>query len=141
MAPRASSRRRYRRRYLGAGTTESSAIERLRPPRRKSRPFPQLIGSSSAAHRLTASPPRRAGRRVEDTASLPARLHSTSVEGSGLRIWSPSCSPDACPATHAHTRGLREQFLFIVERDKARGPEGQGTASPDLPPLEPGARG
>ena len=54
MAPRASSRRRRRRRYLGAGTAKSKAVQRLRPPRRKSRPFPQLIGSSSGAHRLTS---------------------------------------------------------------------------------------
>lgn len=54
MAPRASSRRRRRRRYLGAGTAKSEAVQRLQPPHRKSRPFPQLIGSSSGAHRLTS---------------------------------------------------------------------------------------
>lgn len=33
-----------------------------------------------------------------------------------------------------------EQFLFIVVRDKVRGPEEQVMASPSLPPRGPGAR-
>ena len=76
---------------------------------------------------------------MEDAASLPARFHSTSVEGSGFRIWRPTSNPGTRLLTQTHTRVLREQFLFIVERDEARGPEGQGTANPNLPPQEPGA--
>lgn len=144
MAPRASSLRRRRRRYLGAGTTKSQAVQRLRPPHRKSRPFPQLIGSSSGAHRLTSRGYLgRLGARegVEDTASLPARFHYTSVERSGFPIWRPTSSPGTRLLTQTDTQVLREQFLFIVERDEARGPEGQGTANPNLPSQESGARG
>lgn len=101
MAPRASAQRRYRRRRRrhGARTTESRRIERLQ----HAQEVPPLfiadwlqLGRSATQQFLRL--PQRTEGRVEDTASLPARLHSTcvEVERSGLYLESdlqPLCPP------------------------------------------------
>lgn len=130
MAPRASSRRRCRRRYLGAGTTESRAIERLRPPRRKSRPFPQLIGSSSAAHRLTASARGKESGRHR-LASGPASLHFR--RGVGTPYLESELQPGCLPRNPCtHTRLKRAVSLYCVTR-QGEGAGGTGNGQPRPP--------
>lgn len=137
MAPCASSRRRCRCRHHGAGTTESRATAPLRPPRRKSRPFLQLIGSSATAHRLSScSHSGRLARRRKESGrgrltSGPASLHfRRGVGAPHLEAHlQPSCPP---PNPNTDTR-LKSAVSLYCGTGQGDGAGGTGNGQPQPP--------
>lgn len=141
MAPRASPRRRRRRRRRRRPAGDHGARRPSRsgpragspaPPRSRLAPRRPLPASPAAAASAASAASAKRGPTVEDTASLPARLHSTSVGGSGLAAGRPVSSPRARPRTQAQTTRLRRAVSLYCG--------GTGDGQPQPPSAGAGRR-